>query len=70
MHKLIKGLVVVTALVLAGCETAPPPPPKVAEPVAHPLPYRWTQGNAEKAHKAMVDYVRPGLSHAGQFRLG
>ena len=66
MRKLIKGLVVVTALILAGCETAPPPPPpKVAEPVSQPLPYRWTQGNAEKAHQALVDtfgraFLTPG----------
>ena len=67
MHKLIKGLVVVTALVLAGCETAPPPPPKVAEPVAKPLPYRWTQGNAEKARKAMIDTFGRAFLTPGNF---
>jgi len=66
MRKLIKGLVIVTAVLLAGCETAPPPPPpKVAEPSGQALPYRWTQGNAEKAHKALVDtfgrsFLTPG----------
>jgi lipoprotein-anchoring transpeptidase ErfK/SrfK len=57
MHKLIKGLAVVSAALLAGCETAPPPPvaPVIAQPEAQPIPYRWTNGFSEKAHKAMVD---------------
>lgn len=57
MHKLIKGLALVSAAALAGCQTAPSAPVavKVAAPEPQPLPYRWTNGNAEKAHKAMVD---------------
>jgi L,D-transpeptidase catalytic domain len=57
MHKLIKGLAVVSAALLAGCETAPPPAvaPVIAQPEAQPIPYRWTNGFSEKAHKAMVD---------------
>jgi hypothetical protein len=57
MHKLIKGLAVVSAALLAGCETAPPPPvaPVIAQPEPQPVPYRWTNGFSEKAHKAMVD---------------
>ena len=59
MHKLIKGLVIVSIAVLAGCQTAPVPvAPKVAEPEAQPLPYRWTHGNAEKARQAMIDNFR------------
>ena len=47
MHKLLKGLVVVSAIALAGCETAPiARAPKVAEPVGQAMPYKWTVGNA------------------------
>jgi hypothetical protein len=68
MHKLLKGLVVVSAIALAGCETAPiAPAPKVAQPVGQPMPYKWTVGNAEKAHKAMIStFSRAGLA-PGQF---
>ena len=57
MHKLIKGLAVVSAALLAGCETAPPPPvaPVIAQPEPQPVPYRWTNGFSGKAHKAMGD---------------
>lgn len=68
MRKLLKGLVVVAVVLLAGCETAPPPPPpEVAAPVAHPLPYRWTQGNAEKAHQALVDTFGRSFLTPGNF---
>jgi len=45
------------AVLLAGCETTPPP--KVAQAVPPPgpvsmLPYHWTQGNAPKAHDDAV----------------
>ena len=48
-----KGFLVAAATaLLAGCAT---PPARVAAPIAAPvareLPYRWTQGNAPKAHK-------------------
>ena len=56
MRKFISGLLIVSAVALAGCQTAAPPvTPQVAKPVGQPLPYKWTQGNAEKAHKAMID---------------
>ena len=57
MRKILTALALTGALVLAGCETAPVAPvaPQVAAPKAQPLPYRWTQGNAEKARKAMID---------------
>ena len=57
MRKILTAFTLVGALALASCETAPVAPvaPKVAAPKGQPLPYRWTQGNAEKAHKAMVD---------------
>ena len=55
MRKFISGLLIVTGAALAGCETAPPPAPQVVQPAGQPLPYRWTQGNAEKAHQAMID---------------
>ena len=57
MHKLLKGLAIVSAIAVAGCETAPPAPvaPVIAQPEAQPIPYRWTNGYAEKAHKALVE---------------
>jgi lipoprotein-anchoring transpeptidase ErfK/SrfK len=46
---------------LASCETAPPP--KVAQapapPQAEQLPYRWTQGNAPRAHEDAVALFGP-----------
>jgi hypothetical protein len=56
MRKILTALSLVGALALAGCETAPAPvAPQIAQPEPQPLPYRWTNGNAEKAHKAMVE---------------
>ena len=68
MHKLLKGLVIVSAIAVAGCETAPiAPAPKIAQPVGQPMPYKWTVGNAEKSHKAMIaTFSRAGLA-PGQF---
>ena len=41
--------------------------PKIVQPKPLPLPYRWTQGNAEKAHKAMLaTFARGGLA-PGQY---
>ena len=55
MRKILTALALVGAIALAGCETAPPPvAPVVAQPKPQPLPYRWTNGNAEKAHKALI----------------
>ncbi len=53
------------ALVLTGCSTVPAPKRAAAtvakaEPI--PVPYRWTQGNAPKAHQAMLaKFGRGGL---------
>ena len=53
------------AAILAGCSTAPvvAPAPKVAAaPKPQPMPYRWTHGHSEKAHKAMLaKFGRAGL---------
>ncbi len=59
------------ALLLVGCSAVPqlrPSQPVArAVPVARELPYRWTQGNAPKAHKDMVaTFGRAGLS-PGEF---
>ena len=56
-------------LALAACQTAPTPPAPVpiAEPEPLPSPYKWTVGNAEKAHKAMVEtFGKAGLA-PGEF---
>jgi len=56
MRKCWSYLAAGAALALASCSTAPEP--RVAAPVAPPapkeLPYRWTQGNAPKAHDDSV----------------
>ena len=47
----------IAAALVAGCATAPTPPPPapvVAKVEKAPLPYRWTQGNAPKAHEDSV----------------
>ena len=44
------------ALLLASCSSVPQPQPQrpVAVATAKPLPYRWTHGNAPKAHQDAV----------------
>ena len=57
------------AVLLAGCSTVPPAPPRpvaVAEP--RPLPYRWTQGNAPQAHKDAVALFGPLALRPGDYR--
>ena len=56
MRKLLSALVLGSALLLASCTTTPTAVPvaKAPEPAGQPLPYRWTNGNAEKAHKALI----------------
>lgn len=53
---------------LAGCATAPV---KVGEaplrPAAQELPYRWTQGNAPRAHKDSVALFGPISMKPGDF---
>ena len=56
---------------LAGCSTTPPPPPApaaVAVPKKLPLPYRWTQGNAPKAHDEAVALFGPLNMAPGEYR--
>ena len=57
--------------VLAGCSTTPPPRP-VAQPVIvperQPLPYRWSQGNAPKAHDEAVAVFGPLNMRPGEYR--
>ena len=68
MHKLLKGLVIVSVAMLAGCQAAPVAvAPKVAAPEPQPLPYRWTHGNAEKSRKAMIDNFHRAWLAAGDF---
>ena len=69
MRKILTAFTLVGALALASCETAPitPVAPKVAAPKGQPLPYRWTQGAAPKAHKDMLaTFSRGGLA-PGEF---
>jgi lipoprotein-anchoring transpeptidase ErfK/SrfK len=60
-----------SALLLAGCSTAPrqvvqaPPPPA---PQPKELPYRWTQGNAPQAHKDSLAVFGPVALKPGEFR--
>ena len=58
--------------VLAGCSTTSPAPAPVAPPVvAVPkaeLPYRWTQGNAPRAHDEAVAMFGPLNMAPGEYR--
>jgi lipoprotein-anchoring transpeptidase ErfK/SrfK len=58
--------------ILAGCSTPPPPQVQVAAPVVmpekRPLPYRWSQGNAPKAHEEAVALFGPLNLRPGQYR--
>lgn len=58
------------AALLSGCSVIPgrtPPPRIAATPVPTEPPYRWTQGNAPRAHKDMVAaFGRKGLA-PGEF---
>ena len=68
LHKLT--VAALGASLLAGCATAPTPKgasSKAAPAAAVEMPYRWTLGNAPKAHKDMVaDFRRVGL-RPGEF---
>jgi len=61
---------VLVAALLAGCETAPPPPMVAVAPPMRPsneVPYQWTLGNAPQAHKDMVaEFGKVGL-RPGQY---
>lgn len=57
--------------ILAGCSTTSPPPPIAAPvlvPEKQPLPYRWSQGNAPKAHDEAVALFGPLNLRPGQYR--
>ena len=58
-----------SALLVAGCETAPTPTAvvKPAAPVGQPLPYRWTHGNAENSRKAMIETFHRAWLAPGDF---
>ena len=56
MRTITKWGIAVSAALLAGCSTAPPPKVVEAAPPApkNELPYTWTQGAAPQAYKDMV----------------
>lgn len=63
------GALIVALSLLAGCATGPrqtavAPP----APVAQELPYRWTHGNAPRAHKESVAAFGPVALSPGDFR--
>ncbi len=68
MRKLLSALVLGSALLLASCDTVPTQAPVAPPaPVGQAMPYKWTVGNAEKSHKAMIaTFSRSGLA-PGQF---
>jgi lipoprotein-anchoring transpeptidase ErfK/SrfK len=56
--------IALAAALAASCSTAPAPrvAHKAPAPVVQDIPYRWTHGNAPKAHKDMVaTFARVGL---------
>ena len=69
MRTLTKWTIVVAAVLLAGCSTAPPPQMAEApQPPAEPqLPYHWTQGAAPQAYKDMVAELGTKGMRPGQF---
>jgi len=62
----------VAVSVLAGCSTTPPPAPPIPVAVVVPekpqLPYRWTQGNAPKAHDEATALFGPLNMRPGEYR--
>jgi lipoprotein-anchoring transpeptidase ErfK/SrfK len=57
------------AALLASCAVAPTPQPApVAVATPKPLPYRWTQGNAPKAHQDAVAMFGPLALKPGDYR--
>ena len=64
-------IAMVAALVLPACSAVPqfgaPRPVAASSPAPQPPPYRWTQGNAPKAHRDMLaTFSRGGLA-PGEF---
>jgi lipoprotein-anchoring transpeptidase ErfK/SrfK len=70
VRTITKWTVAVTAAMLAGCQTAPPP--RVAESAppreAAQLPYHWTQGAAPQAYKDAVALFGPLSMRPGEFK--
>ena len=69
MRTITKWGIAISAAVLAGCSTAPPPRMVESAPQApkSELPYTWTQGAAPQAYKDMVaQFGRSGLK-PGQY---
>lgn len=68
MHNIFKILALTASCALAACSTVSQEPvkqaaaPAAAKRAGEPIPYRWTHGHAEKAHKAMLaTFARGGL---------
>ena len=65
MNRFSKSMIVGVGAILAGCQTAPSTTKiavSAAAPVSNEVPYRWTLGNAPKAHKDMVaEFSKFGL---------
>ena len=62
----------VNAALVAGCSTAPQAEVSTTtisapKPVAEAIPYRWTHGHSEKAHKAMLATFGRGGLPPGEF---
>lgn len=70
MRAIVKSIMVAAgAALLASCAVAPAPKPSpVAVATPKPLPYRWTQGNAPKAHEDAVATFGPLALRPGDFR--
>jgi lipoprotein-anchoring transpeptidase ErfK/SrfK len=64
----IWAIAAVGTALLSGCATAPPPPKPVAVVKPAPLPYRWTQGNAPKAHDDAVALFGPLALKPGEYK--
>jgi len=55
------------SIALAGCATAPVKVAEAPTPQAQELPYRWTHGNAPKAHKDSLALFGPVAMKPGEF---
>lgn len=63
------GLGAVAAALLASCSTSPTPVAQApAPPAAQELPYRWTHGNAPKAHKDAIAAFGPLTMKPGEYK--
>src|SRR5687768_4108746 len=69
MRKIWTSIALGGALALAACSTVPqrPVPVAVAPPEQKELPYRWTQGNAPAAYKAMRETLGKAWLAPGEY---